>query len=180
MRRTSQQIIAASANDVKNNRLGLLSREQMRILNGQIDHFQARMSILVRRTVTLAILVTLAVILLSFLRVILLPVALGIEVVVVGLMLYLTTDFNRFVQQLILDRDAEAVRIIKGRTSRYTMRTHPLYHTLRVELNTYKLLDASLARRFTTGELYQYYVLPLSGVIIAAESVGEKDSHYLD
>ena len=179
MRRVSSQIIAASPNDLKNNRLGLMSPTQQGTLHEQIDYFQERMSVLIRRTVTLAILITLAVIALSFVRVILLPVALGIEVVVVGLMLYLTTDFNRFVQQLTLDREAEAVRIVKGRTSRYTLRTHPLYHTLRVELQTYKLLDADMAREFTTGELYQYYVLPQSGVIIAAEIVGEKTAHYL-
>ena len=96
-----------------------MSPVQRRTLREQIDQFQERMSVLIRRTVTLAILITLAVIALSFVRVILLPVALGIEVVVVGLMLYLTTDFNRFVQQLMLDREAEAVRIVKGRTSRY-------------------------------------------------------------
>ncbi len=179
IRRSSPQIIAASANDLKNNRLGLMSQEQLLALNSQIDLFQARMSRLIKRTISLAIVITLAVITMSFIRVILLPVALGIEVVVVGLMLYLTTDFNRFVQQLMLDREAEAVRIVKGRTSRYTLRTHPLYYTLRVELHTYKLLDAGLAREFTTGELYQYYVLPQSGVIIAAESVGEKTAHYL-
>ena len=180
MRRSSLQIIAATPNDLKNNRLGLMSRQQWNALNGQIDHFQARMSVLIRRTVTLAFLITLAVIALSVARVVLLPLALAIEVVVVGLMLYLTTDFNRFVQQLTLDREAETVRIVKGRTSRYTLRPHPLYHTLRIELHTYKLLDASLAREFVTGELYQFYVLPQSGVIISAESVGEKNSGFLN
>ena len=59
------------------------------------------------------------------------------------------------------------------------MRTHPFYNTLRVELETYKLLDASLAREFATGELYQLYVLPHSGVVIAAELIGEKGFRYL-
>lgn len=179
MRRSSLQIIAATPSDLKNNRLGLMSPAQWKALNRQIDLFQARMSVLIRRTVTLAILITLAVIALCLARVVLLPMALAIEVVIVGLMLYLTTDFNRFVQQLTLDREAETVRIVKGRTSRYTLRTHPLYYTLRIELHSYKLLEAGLAREFITGELYQFYVLPQSGVIIAAESVGEKSSNYL-
>ena len=179
MRRVSSQIIAASSNDLKNNRLGLMSQAQIVTLQDQIDYFQVRMSQLTRRAVTVAILITIAVVCLSFVRVILLPIALGIEVVVVGIMVYMTTDFNRFVQQLTLDREAEAVRIVKGRTSRYTLRTHPLYTTLRVEVHTYKLLDSGLARQFITGDLYQYYVLPQSGVIIAAESTGEKNSRYL-
>ena len=85
-----------------------------------------------------------------------------------------TSSVSRFAQQLVFDRDSEAVRIIKGRTSRYAMRTHPFYHSLRVELETYKLLDASLVREFANGELYQLYVLPHSGVIIAAELIAEK------
>ncbi len=180
MRRVSQQIIAASTADLKNNRLGLLSAAQLATLQEQTDACQAQMAWLVRRAIGLAGVITVAVVLLSFTRVILLPAALGIEVLVVGSMLYLSADFNRFVQQLTLDREAEAVRIVKGRTSRYTLRAHPLYHSLRVELQTYKLLDSTLARQFTTGALYQYYVLPHSGVIIAAESIGEKNSHYLD
>jgi tetrahydromethanopterin S-methyltransferase subunit G len=179
MRRVSSQIIAASPNDLKNNRLGLMSQEQLETLQEQIDHFQARLSQLTSRAVKLAVGITFAVVLLTFVRVILLPLALAIEVAVVGVMLYLTTDYNRFVQQLTLDREAEAVRIVKGRTSRYTLRTHPLYNTLRIELQTYKLLDGGLAKQFITGELYQYYVLPQSGVVIAAECIGEKISRYL-
>ena len=179
MRRVSSQIIAASQNDLKNNRLGLMSQQQLATLQAQIDHFQTRLSQLTGRAVKLAIGITIAVVTLTFVRVILLPLALAIEVAVVGIMLYLTTDFNRFVQQLMLDREAEAVRIVKGRTSRYTLRTHPLYNTLRIELQTYKLLDGGLAKQFITGELYQYYVLPQSGVVIAAESIGEKNSRYL-
>ena len=179
MRRISSQIIAASPNDLKNNRLGLMSQAQVLTLQDQIDHFEARMTQLTRRAVKLAIVVTIVVVILSFIRVIILPAALAIEVLVVGIMLYMTTDYNRFVQRLTLDREAEAVRIVKGRTSRYTLRTHPLYNTLRIELHTYKLLDGSLAKQFITGELYQYYVLPQSGVVIAAESIGEKNSRYL-
>ena len=178
MRAATRQIIAATDNDLKNNRLGLMSREQLRALRQQVDNFQERMSLLIRRAVTLAIILTIVVVILSFIRVILLPIALGIEVLVVGAMLYLTSDCNRFLQQLQLDREAEAVRIIKGRTSRYTLRPHPLYHTLRIELHSYKLLDAALASEFTTGELYQFYILPHSGVIIAAELTGEKSFGY--
>ncbi len=178
MRRTSQQVIAATPADLKSNRLGLLSREQLQMLNAQIAAFEARMAQVVRRSVTLAAIITIAVVLLTFVRVILLPMALTIEVLVVGALLYLTTDFNRFVQHLNLDREAEAVRIVKGRTSRGTLRPHILYHTLRVELQTYKLLDVSLAREFTTGELYQFYILPQSRAIIAAEGIGEKNSIY--
>ena len=179
MRRVSSQIIAASPNDLKNNRLGLMSREQVVTLQAQVDHFQARLTQLTTRAVKLAIAITIAVVLLTFVRVLALPIALAIEVVVVGVMLYLSADYNRLLQQLTLDREAEAVRIVKGRTSRYTLRAHPLYNTLRIELQTYKLLDGGLEKQFITGELYQYYVLPQSGVVIAAESIGEKNSPYL-
>ena len=179
MRRTSEQVIAASPSDLKNNRLGLMSPEQLRTLQTQIEAFQGHNSQLLRRALTVAAVVTFGVVLLSFVRVIWLPVALGIEFLVVGSMLYLTTDVNRFMQQLALDCESESVRIVKGRTSRYTLRTHPLYYSLRVELDTYKLLDGNLAREFTTGDLYQYYVLPQSLVIIAAERTGEKSAHFL-
>ena len=179
MRRVSSQIIAASPNDLKNNRLGLMSQTQVMALQEQIDYFEARMAQLTRRALKLAIVVTIIVLILTFVRALALPVALAIEVAVVGIMLYLTADYNRFVRQLTLDHEAEAVRIVKGRTSRYTLRTHPLYLSLRIELQTYKLLDGALARQFVTGELYQYYVLPQSGVVIAAESIGEKNSRYL-
>ena len=160
MRRTSRQVIAASAADLKSNRLGLMSQQQLLTLHEQIEAFETRMANAVRRCITLAVMVTAAVVALSFARVILLPLALAIEAAVVGAMLYLTTDFNRLLQQLSQDCEAEAVRIIKGRTSSATLRTHILYHTLRIELQSYKLLDVSLAREFTTGELYQFYVLP--------------------
>jgi hypothetical protein len=178
MRRPAQEVIAASPGDLKNNRLGLLGPEQLRELQRQIDEFQPRMSRVIRRLVWLALAVTIAVVTLSFVRVILLPVALAIEAAVVGAMLYLTSDFNRFVQQLMLDREAEAVRIVKGRTSNATLRHHILYHTCRIELQSYRVLDPSLARQFKTGELYQYYVLPQSRVIIAAEGIGEKNSAF--
>ncbi len=179
MRRVNSQIIAATPNDLKNNRLGLLSQAQAAALQAQIGDFEARMSRLTRRALQLAIAITIVVVLLTFIRLLALPLALAIEVVVVGVMLYLTTDYSRFVQQLALDREAETVRIVKGRTSRYTLRAHPFYLSLRIELQSYKLLDAALAKEFVTGELYQYYVLPQSCVVIAAESIGEKTSHYL-
>lgn len=179
MRRVSAQIIAASQNDLKNNRLGLMSRAQVVTLEEQIKHFETRMSHLTRRALMLAIVTTIIVVILSFVRALALPLALAIEVAVVGVMLYLTTDYSRFVQQLTQDREAEAVRIVKGRTSRYALRTHPFYLPLRIELQTYKLLDGALARQFVTGDLYQYYVLPQSGVVIAAEGIGEKNSRYL-
>lgn len=179
MRRVSAQIIAASQNDLKNNRLGLMSRAQVVTLEEQIKHFETRMSHLTRRALMLAIVTTIIVVILSFVRALALPLALAIEVAVVGVMLYLTTDYSRFVQQLTQDREAEAVRIVKGRTSRYALRTHPFYLPLRIELQTYKLLDSALARQFVTGDLYQYYVLPQSGVVIAAEGIGEKNSRYL-
>ena len=179
MRRVSEQIIAASQNDLKNNRLGLMSQAQVVTLEEQIKHFETRRSHLTRRALMLAIVTTIIVLMLTFVRALALPLALAIEVAVVGIMLYLTTDYSRFVQQLTQDREAEAVRIVKGRTSRYAVRTHPFYLPLRIELQTYKLLDGALARQFITGELYQYYVLPQSGVVIAAESIGEKNSRYL-
>ena len=129
------------------------------------------MSQLVRRAVTTVILITIGVVILAFARVIWLPLAMLAEVIVVGGMILLVSDVNRFMQQLAIDRESESVRIVKGRTSRHTLRTHPLYSTMRIELSTYKLLDSNLAREFTTGELYQYYVLPHSLVIIAAERI---------
>ncbi|MCY4073406.1 MAG: hypothetical protein OXG60_19110 [Chloroflexi bacterium] len=179
MKAAEKQTIAASENDLRNNRLGLMSAAQIDMLQTHIDLFQAQSTQIIKRCVGLAILVTAAVVLLSFVRVLLLPIALGIELVMVGIMVYVISSVSRFAQQLALDRDSEAVRIIKGRTSRYVMRTHPFYHSLRVELETYKLLDASLVREFANGELYQLYVLPHSGVIIAAELIAEKGFRYL-
>ena len=179
MRAATQETIAASENDLRNNRLGLLSAAQIAGLQQQIDAFQERSSHVVSRSVMLAAAVTLGLVALTFIRIILLPIALTLEIVVVAIMVVMTTNLNRFLQQLELDIESESVRIIKGRASRFGMRTHPLYHTLRVELDTYRLLDPSLPSQFATGELYQLYILPHSGVIIAAERVGEKEYLYL-
>ena len=175
----SWQKIAAGENDLKNNRLGLMSPAQILALEQHISFFQARMTRFVQRSIAAAVMITAVVVILSFVRVVLLPAAMMIEIAVIGVMIYVTTDFNRFVQQLLLDRESETVRIVKGRTSRYTMRTHPLYTTLRVEVQNYKLLDAALSKQFATGELYQLYVLPQSGVVIAAEEISEKRAYYL-
>ena len=174
MRQAEQQVIAASNSDLRNNRLGLMSADQLNHLQEQIDHFQLRTAQLVKRSVGLAAIITLAVVILAFVRVLLLPIALAVEAVVVGLMIYTTTSLNSFAKQLMLDHESEAVRIVKGRTNGRSWWYHPLYHELRVELQTYKLLDQALARQFSTGELYQLYVLPHSGVIIAAEQIDEK------
>ena len=178
MRGAQQQTIGASEPDLRNNRLGLMSAAQIDTLATQIDEFQSKTAHTIKRSVQLAAAVTLGVVILTFVRVLLLPFALVIEIMVVGIMLAMTSNLNRFVQLLELDRESEAVRIIKGRTSRFSMRPHPMYHTLRVELHTYKLLDSSLHARFITGELYQLYLLPHSGVVIAAELVGEKEFLY--
>ena len=178
MRRARGQVIAASPADLRSNRLGLMSREQLEALSAQVSAFESRMAEILRRSIALAVIITLALVLLSFARVVLLPLALLVEVAVVALLLYMTSDVNRFVKQLSQDREAETVRIVKGRTSRATLRPHILYYSLRIELQSYRLLDVSLARAFTTGELYQYYVLPQSRVIIAAEGIGEKNWVY--
>ena len=174
MRRANHRVIAATPADLNSNRLGLLSQAQLRALQTQVDSFQERTARFVRRALIIALALTTGVVALSFVRLLALPVALGFEVLVVGVMLYFTGDCNRFVQGLALDREAQAVRIIKGRTSRHTLRAHPFYWTLRVELQTYKLLDAALARQFTTGALYQFYVLPHTLLIVAAESIDEQ------
>ena len=109
MRRTTRQVIAATPADLKNNRLGLMSQEQLETLRSQIELFEPRMAQVIRRGVAMATLITVAVVLLSFARVIFLPTALAIEVVVVGVLLYMTTDCNRFARQLTLDQEAEAV-----------------------------------------------------------------------
>lgn len=179
MGQPSRQVIAASENDLKNNRLGLMSQTQIRALEQHISLFQARRARFVRRSVAVAAMITAAVVILSFVRVVLMPVAMMIEIAVIGFMIYAAADFNRFVQQLALDRESETVRIVKGRTSRYAMRTHLLYTTLRVEVQNYKLLDAALPKQFAAGELYQLYVLPQSGVVIAAEKISEKRAYYL-
>ena len=177
MRQPDRQIIAAAENDLKNNRLGLMSQAQLRTLGRDIRRLQAQTAQLTRRGIALAALVTAAVVILSFVRVLLLPLALIIELAVIGAMIYLVTSLNRFVQQLTLDRESETVRIVKGRASRHILR-HPLYLLLRVEARDYKLLDATLPRQFTAGELYQLYVLPQAGVIIAAETISEKQAYY--
>ena len=174
MRRASQQVVAASPADINSNRLGLLSQAQLRELESQVADFQQRTSAFVRRSLLIALAITIGVVALSFVRIIALPIALGVEIVVVAVMLYLAGDCNRFVQGLELDREAQTVRIIRGRTSRHTLRAHPFYSTLRVELQTYKLLDAGMARQFTTGALYQFYVLPHTLLIVGAESVDER------
>ncbi len=178
MHRASHRVIAASPADINSNRLGLLSQAQLRALQDQVEAFQARTARFVRRSLILALTLTIGVVTLTFIRVLVLPIALGIEVIAVGLMLYFTGDCNRFVQGLELDREAQTVRIIKGRTSRHTLRAHPFYWTLRVELQTYKLLDAELARQFTTGALYQFYVLPHTHLIVAAESIDEQGARF--
>ena len=178
-RSARQQTIGADESDLKNNRLGLMSAAQIEMLAGRIDDLQSQTGRMIKRCVQLAALVTVAVVILTFVRVLLLPIALVIEIIAVGVMLAMTSNLNRFAQLLQLDLESQAVRIIKGRTSRFTMRPHPMYHTLRVELQTYRLLDQSLHRQFVTGELYQLYVLPHSGVVIAAELVGEKEFLYL-
>lgn len=173
LRRASQQVIAASPADLNSNRLGLLSQAQLSALHEQLAEFQARTGQFVRRSLLASLGLTIGVVALTFVRVLALPIALGIEALVVAVMLYFAADCNRFVQALELDREAEAVRIVKGRTSRHTLRVHPFYSTLRIELQTYKLLDAGLARQFTTGALYQFYVLPHTQLIVAAESIDE-------
>ncbi len=173
LRRASQQLIAASPADLNSNRLGLLSQAQLGSLHEQLADFQARTAQFVRRSLVISLGLTIGVLALTFVRVLALPIALGIEALVVGVMLFFAADCNRFVQALELDREAETVRIVKGRTSRHTLRTHPFYCTLRIELQTYKLLDAELARQFTTGALYQFYVLPHTHLIVAAESIDE-------
>ena len=173
LRRTNLQVIAASPADIKSNRLGLLSQAQLGSLHEQLAEFQTRTAQFVRRCLLVSLLLTIGVVALAFVRVLALPLALGLEILVVGVMLFFTADCNRFVQALELDREAQTVRIVKGRTSRHTLRVHPFYSTLRIELQTYKLLDAGLARQFTTGALYQFYVLPHTLLIVAAESMDE-------
>ena len=179
MRTPSSQTIAASDNDLKNNRLGLMSQTQILALEERIGFFQARMARFVQRSAATAVMITAAVVILSFIRVVLLPIAIMIEIAVIGIMIYMTVEFNRFVQQLLLDRESETVRIVKGCVSRDAMRIHPLYYTLRVEAQNYKLLDPTLLKQFAVGELYQLYVLPQSGVVIAAERISETSAAYL-
>jgi len=175
----TRQQINATEDDLKQNRLGLMSQAQVSALDNHIDTYQARMSDVLKRSIIAATLITITIVVLVFVRVIPLPLAIVIELLVVGGMVYLTSDFNRFVQDLLLDQESRAVRIVKGRVSRYTMRTHPLYQTLRVEVQNYRLLDGELLEQFGTGELYQLYVLPQSQVVISAEKVGEKGTGYL-
>jgi hypothetical protein len=170
---SSQHRIDANDNDIKNNRLGLMSQSQVDQLQHDIDGYQTRIREIIQRAIGVGVMVTLGIITLVLIRVLRIPIALILEVFVVGGMIYLTTDFNRFIQQLIMDKEAGAVRIIKGRVSRYTMRSHPLYQTLRVEVQNYKVRDISSLRQFENGELYQVYVLPHSRLVISAEKISE-------
>ena len=174
MRESERQNIGATETDLRSNRLGLMSAEQIATLESQVDQLQSRISQVIKRSVLQAGAVTSLVVILTFVRVLPLPVSLAIELMIVSVMVTLTTSLNRFVQMLELDCQSEAVRIIKGRTSRFNVRMHPFYHSLRVELHTHKFLDSSLVTEFVTGELYQLYLLPKSDVIIAAELIGEK------
>ena len=171
--------IDANDNDLKNNRLGLMSQGQVRKLQQDIDGYQTRIREIIQRAITVGVIMTIMVIVLVLLRVLVIPTAVVLEALVVGGMVYLTTDFNHFIQQLMMDRDAGAVRIIKGRTSRYTMRSHPLYQTLRVEVQNYKVQDTALLRQFENGELYQVYVLPQSRLVISAEKISESGAGVL-
>lgn len=175
----THQVIAADDNDLKNNRLGLMSQQQVQALQEQIDYYQAQIGEIVKRSIMIGSIITIVIVVLVFVRVLILPVAIGVEVLIVGGMVYMTTDFNRLIQQLMLDKEAGTVRIVKGRTSRYTMRSHPLYRTLRVEVQNYKILEASLLDQFENGVLYQLYVLPQSRVIISAEKASESKAGYL-
>ena len=171
--RLNERRIDADDNDIKNNRLGLMSRGQVRKLQKDIDRYQARIQGIIQRAIVIGATVTIMVVVLVLMRVIMIPVAVVLEALVVGGMVYLTTDFNHFIQHLMMDREAGAVRIIKGRVSRYTMRSHPLYQTLRIEIQNYKVQDIALLRQFENGELYQVYVLPQSRLIISAEKISE-------
>lgn len=170
---TSKRKIAANDNDLKNNRLGLMSQRQVAELQNHIDDYQAQINSIIQRTVGVGVLITIAIVVLVFIRVLVMPIAVVLEALVVGGMIYMTTDFNRFIQHLMMDREATAVRIIKGRASRYTLKSHPLYQTLRVEVQNYKILESSLMRQFENGELYQVYILPQSRVVISAEKIDE-------
>ena len=179
MRAAARHSIAASENDLKNNRLGLMSAGQIDALRGQIAGYEARTASVIKQCVAFAALLTVAVVVLSFARILILPLALVAEIIIVAIMVSLASSLNRFSQQLTLDLDSEAVRIVKGRAAGYAIRAHPFWHTLRVEVESYKLLDPSLLRQFVGGELYQFYVLPHSGVIIAAELIAEKGFRHL-
>lgn len=167
-------------NDLKQNRLGLMSQHQIDDLQHHIDIHQQRIQDLMRRAVITGGVVTLAIVAAVVTRMIRLPLAVVIEILVVGGMVYMTTDFNRFIQQLMLDREARAVRIVKGRASRYTMRSHPLYQSLRVEVHNYKVLDSSLFRLFENGELYVVYILPQSRTVIATEKLSSKSGYLIN
>ena len=179
MKAAAPPTIAAGENDLKNNRLGLMSAAQIDALRGQIADYEARTAQAIRQCVAFAAVFTIGVVLLSIARVLILPLALVAEIIIVAIMVSLASSLNRFSQQLSLDLDAEAVRIIKGRAAGYALRVHPFWHSLRVEVETYKLLDPALLRQFVGGELYQFYVLPHSGVIIAAELIAEKGFRHL-
>jgi len=179
MRSPKKPFVAATHADIRINRLGLISQQQLQQLDGYIAASQQRVNLLARRTIKLACFATLLLVLLALVRVILLPVALLLEIVLVSFMLFLTAGMQRFVRQLARDRDDKALRLIKGRASRSRLQAHPLYHRLNVELQSYRLLDPMLARQLLRrGELYQYYVLPHSRVIIAAEAIGETAAQY--
>ena len=60
------------------------------------------------------------------------------------------------------------------------MRSHPLYQTLRVEVQNYKVLDATIFQLFENGELYVVYILPQSRTVIAAEKLSSKSGYLIN
>jgi len=170
--------LGADENDIKNNRLGLLSQQQVDALEKHIHYARAYFSEYLRHAmvfggvVTVGVFVFLAIGLLPF------PLAMVILAGMIAYLAYLSSDFNKFIHSLVIDQDAGSVRIVRGRTSKRIAGKHPLYWHLRVEVHTYRIMDEKLYRALENGELYKLYILPQSGVIIAAEHDGELGGHY--
>lgn len=169
----------AEENDLKNNRLGLLSQRQIEKLEQDIEDIQQLVGERIRQGIGLGVIVTIAIVILVFVRVLPFPIALFIEAGLVIALVVLTTDYSRFAQSLVADKEAGAVRIVKGNLSRLIGSIHPLYYLVRVEVRNYKVLDNAVYRSLKIGNLYQLYVLPHSGIIVSCEEVEEVSPGYL-
>jgi hypothetical protein len=176
---TRYQRINATENDIKQNRLGLMSQQQLADLQEQIAHFQQITRSKSRNATITTISVSVSMTLLAAMRIVPLPIALVIALIIIASVVHTFSETWQFIKDLQQDQDEQTVRIVRGRVSHPILGTHPVYKTLRVEVQTYRVADEQLVDQFGTGELYQLYVLPQSRLIIAAEKTEERGTQYL-
>lgn len=169
----TRQTLGADENDLKNNRLGLLSQKQTETLEEHIHYSRAYISEYIRRAMIFGGTATIGILILLMARLLPFPIAMVVLAGMIAYLAYLTSDFNKFIHALVIDHEAGSVRILRGRISKRIAGKHPLYWHLRVEVHGYRVIDERVYRALENGELYKLYILPQSGVVIAAEHEGE-------